>query len=324
MNNRSYNQPYTKDELLAELRRFYEENGRSPIAKELNSKYGYPSYSVYRKKFKSLNVALQLLDLDVNRFTNCTREFLIERLREFYHTYGRSPSVKDIDKLPTYPGVHQFEYMFGSWNAALIEAGLELNNPSCYSDEYLISELCRYVKTYDTIPRRDDFDKIEGYPSASVLTRAFGSFNNALKAAGLPISTNAKYDYTIQNVCTSCGCAVQKNGNVDPDGNFICKKCWTNIWRKNNYEIYKTWLYKRKNYGFSPLNRKFKGSNAHHLWLADNRDLVIHIPEFIHLLNWHNHNKPETMLTPNAIAIDYWVNEDFYNELYLTGDVSGT
>ena len=45
------------------------------------------------------------------------------------------------------------------------------------------------------------------------------------------------------------------------------------------------------------------------------------MPCFLHQLHSHNHNKEETMTTPNALAFDYWVNEELYQSLYLTGEL---
>lgn len=89
---------------------------------------------------------------------------------------------------------------------------------------------------------------------------------------------------------------------------------------KNNPNKFKAAKAKRRNFGFEPINNYFECSHAHHLWLNDNIDLVIYMPNFLHKLHSHDHNKPETMSSVNALALDYLINEEFYKELYYKDD----
>lgn len=68
--------------------------------------------------------------------------------------------------------------------------------------------------------------------------------------------------------------------------------------------------------GFKPLNNHFKASAAHHLHLENSKDFLVYILIWDHGLHKHNPKKPETMTTINAIALDYWINESLYNELF--------
>lgn len=52
------------EELLGSLMQFFEENGRSPIYKDLINNARYPSFNIYVKRFESLNNALKLVMLD--------------------------------------------------------------------------------------------------------------------------------------------------------------------------------------------------------------------------------------------------------------------
>ena len=54
---------YTKTELISELHRFVEENGRVPNAHDMLRKHGYPSYSAYRDYFGTWEYGLRFANL---------------------------------------------------------------------------------------------------------------------------------------------------------------------------------------------------------------------------------------------------------------------
>lgn len=380
---------YSDEFLLSELRRFYEENGRSPTAPDMRIKNGYPPATAYYKYFGSFTNALIRADLQVNHLTGYTNDQLIYILQKFYNDTGKSPTREDINNLENCPSYRVFVDRFGSFNDALSTAGLQLNQRRNVNKEYLISELHRFVSLYNRSPTIDDFRYNTDFPSDSTYQRHFGSWNNGLVAAKLDLNFGNKYTkefllnelsrFTLENnrvpeyrdLLPTCGyptartyadnfgsfntalieigltpnriiheydgtetCYIchsnttYKKWNYDKYDNRICDKCNTKIWFANNLEKLKLYKYmqdtKHRGYGVNNLNIPFAGSAGHHLWLHDDKTLVIHLPEFLHQLHWHSHHKLETMNTPNALALDYWINEEQYKELYLTGDVSGT
>jgi hypothetical protein len=88
------------------------------------------------------------------------------------------------------------------------------------------------------------------------------------------------------------------------------------IWRKNNPDKVLKTFYNRIGYGYKPINKKFESSHAHHLHIEDRSDFVIFIPNFLHQLHSHRSKNPESMITPNALALDFWINEKMYYDLY--------
>jgi len=64
-----------------------------------------------------------------------TKKFLISELQRFVKENGRNPKVKDFIKNKEYPGFYSYIKYFGSWNNALIEAGLEANQYSLNGEE---------------------------------------------------------------------------------------------------------------------------------------------------------------------------------------------
>ncbi len=49
----------------------------------------------------------------------------------------------------------------------------------------LLSYMCTWVKCYNRVPRKCDFDVPNGEPNAKSFSRKFGSWSNALRASGL-------------------------------------------------------------------------------------------------------------------------------------------
>lgn len=56
---------YTEDKLISELQRFYDENGRVPVALDMQGKFGYPPFKTYARYFGSFNNAKIKAKLDI-------------------------------------------------------------------------------------------------------------------------------------------------------------------------------------------------------------------------------------------------------------------
>jgi hypothetical protein len=113
------------------------------------------------------------------------------------------------------------------------------------------------------------------------------------------------------------------NGYLGEEDHFvydIVKKYNSDFSIKSNFSLSSPSQYSP--YGWFPLNDSFLGCNGHHIWLENRSDFIINIPEFLHRLHGHNHEKPLTMISPNAIALDFWINEDMYYELYELNQTS--
>lgn len=87
-------------------------------------------------------------------------------------------------------------------------------------------------------------------------------------------------------------------------------------WRKQNIDKCRIIDVNKRKLGYNPINTKFNWFDAHHLHLECNINFVIFLPRWLHLFI---HHRPKTwvgMDTINAIALDYWINEEFYLDLY--------
>ena len=251
-----------------------------------------------------------------------TDQFLLDELRRFYDENGRVPKQIDFLNQDIYPSYMVYIRKYGSWNNAIIKCGLKINRHKRknLTKEFLLSELYRYKTEFGIIPINRDFRYNDDYPSDLNYTKYFGSWNNALKMCNFRLNV-MKYKYDGSEVCSICGVDNQLKWLSDENKNIICRKCYTHLWNKNNLNKANKYRYDHKGYGLIALNEKFDFSDAHHLWLENTSYFSIYIPTFIHKLHYHDHEKLDTMVTPNAIALDYWINEDFYQSLYAGENV---
>ena len=117
----------TDEDLLSELRRFYEENNRTPNNHDTNSTEYMSAKNTYIQRFKTWNNALELAGLTVNLMTK-TDDELIQDLIKFSEENGRSPTAIEttsIDWMATYS---TYRLRVGTWNKALLAAGLDVND----------------------------------------------------------------------------------------------------------------------------------------------------------------------------------------------------
>jgi protein-arginine kinase activator protein McsA len=151
------------------------------------------------------------------------------------------------------------------------------------------------------------------------------------------------------NICKTCKCVYQRNRTENLEyinvQSKVCAKCGElkdssefhkascNIDKLQHYckdciramkPIYRNTVkgkishraseYRRKGYGYSPINEPETGAHFHHLHLEDNHEFGIYIPEFIHTLIQHNSVTGMGMDTMNAMAWQYLLDEDIYED----------
>jgi hypothetical protein len=87
-------------------------------------------------------------------------------------------------------------------------------------------------------------------------------------------------------------------------------------WRENNPDKILEYSSNHRGFGYTPINSCFNGSHGHHVFLEGRSDFVIHYPNFLHEPIYHDHKDPESMVEPNTFALDFWVNEYMYDDLY--------
>ena len=186
------NKEYTEDELVEELQRLDDEREHTPSSNEMDDDGEYSS-GVYQDRFGSWDEALEAaeIDSDVVGKHQYTDEQLEEELQRIKEEVGNQPRSADIqEKSDISPST--FISRFGSWEEALEAADIrideELSNKQ-YSNDELLQELVHLADKLGQPPKSVDMNK-RGEYSASVYTTRFGSWDEALEAAGLDPEEN--------------------------------------------------------------------------------------------------------------------------------------
>jgi hypothetical protein len=110
-------------------------------------------------------------------------EELLDEIHKLTSELGHPPSLAEFREQGKYSASTYYS-RFGSWNEAIEEAGYDSNEPdSKISEENLVEELQRLADELDQRPTASDMNK-QGRYWRSTYRNEFGSWNNALEAAG--------------------------------------------------------------------------------------------------------------------------------------------
>lgn len=178
---------YTKDDIKKLILTFYIKNGRLPKTKEFRKKFGIPSTRSIILLFGSLRKCYEFCGLDSARKYRSKKE-LLDLIKGYCEETGKIPKSRDFRRCDgKYPNPATYINHFGSWNKALVKAGLKPYRP--YTKEELIDILRTYYKEKGKVPKAQVFQfSKKKYPSPTTYIRYFGSWNNALVEAELEVS----------------------------------------------------------------------------------------------------------------------------------------
>lgn len=119
--------------------------------------------------------------------------YLLELLKCFYYKEGRIPETRDFNRNPNYPSYMVYYKVFGNWNNAVREAGLQ---PQCggkdakiCTDEEYLKYLIQFYEENERAPVQLDFNKNPKYPGYRAIMRRFGNWQKALKIVGLDVDS---------------------------------------------------------------------------------------------------------------------------------------
>ena len=150
----------------------------------------------------------ELKDLNIEPTKNkkYTNDELLEYLIKFYKENGRPPSELDFRNNTKYPNYNRYTTSFGSWNEALNRAGLQIkvNRFAEFKDNELLEYLIKFYKENERNPIELEFSNNTKYPSFYLYQKRFGSWNEAIKRAGLQanrftkITDNELLEYLIK------------------------------------------------------------------------------------------------------------------------------
>ena len=171
------------EEILDLLRKKAEQLGHTPNAKSLIGDPNMPNVSTYEERFGSWSSALRAAGLKSRYYSskNLSDEELLKLLRDKVNKLGHIPTKKSLFGDPDLPKPSAYVERFDSWTKALELAGFK----TTWSDEELILALQVRVKELGYVPTTQMVEEDYKLPSAVTYQNHFGSWNNAVKIAGL-------------------------------------------------------------------------------------------------------------------------------------------
>lgn len=176
----SYAVRYDRAYLINRLREINETLGRTPILSDLDS-LDDVNARMFAREFGSWNAALAAAGLIPTRKRH-TRQDMIEQIQHFHEQHGRAPTIRELGRKHSTASHANFLRMFGTYEEALKAAGVS----TVPTREALIVALQELGAELGKPPSLKDLDDAPSLPSRSTFRSLFGSWNNALIAAGFP------------------------------------------------------------------------------------------------------------------------------------------
>lgn len=159
-----------------------------------------------------------------------SRQDLLDELHRLAEELGRTPTRNAMNEHGAYSRT-PYDTEFGSWNAALAVAGFDVNKPVKLDREDLLAELQRVADEIDTSPTMDEMRETGRY-SDRAYKREFGTWNDALRAAGLDV--NKRHDVKETLTCEWCGKQYEVKPAVVDQSRFCSNNC-KNEWKTEYY-----------------------------------------------------------------------------------------
>jgi len=131
-----------------------------------------------------------------------TRDELLTELHRLANELDKVPTREEMNEHGKYSR-SPYDRVFGGWNDALEEAGLDINKPVSLTREQLLQELERVAEAIGKSPTMDEFRNASKYTERAY-KREFGTWNDALRAAGLEVNKPHGIEYP-KLTCEHCG-----------------------------------------------------------------------------------------------------------------------
>lgn len=178
---------YTKESIIESIQRFYEINKRIPLSIDFRKNPDYPSDKTVYNHFGSFGQAIIAAGFVDDKYWS--QDTIILAIKKFYSIHNTKPRNRDFKDNTDYPSCDTIVNHFGSFNEAIKAAGLVPNKtPSNtftnFSKKGIVLAIQEFYIINNRIPSTRDFMNNSRYPSNSIVKNTFGSWNNAIEAAG--------------------------------------------------------------------------------------------------------------------------------------------
>jgi hypothetical protein len=184
-------EPWTRQDILDALRDGAQRLGRSPTVALAKCDGPLPSVTAVSRHFATWNAGLHAAGLEVSRIAprDWDKAQILAALRGFERNHGRAPTAAEFAATDSAPAANTVAAHFGSWNAALDAAGVaRLPRPLRWDDAAVLAALREFSAEHGRRPKARDFagaNRDGRWPSPSTVALRFGSWSNAVRAAGL-------------------------------------------------------------------------------------------------------------------------------------------
>ena len=210
------------EDILSAIRDLAGELGRTPTQQEMRE-HGSVSPEAAENHFDTWNGALREAGLEINMEKNISDEDVLSAIRKIADELGRAPTFVEMNERgslsPATVGRH-----FETWNKALQEAGLDVNKVYEYSKEHVLTSIRDVADDLGRAPTAKEMNN-RGNVSTNAVGRHFGSWNDALRAAGL--EPNQTYNGSSSGVIYYGTNWLQQRTHVVSRDKSICRTCGT-------------------------------------------------------------------------------------------------
>ena len=125
-----------------------------------------------------------------------TEEELLDKLRELADG-DNPPTESELQATPDAPSSRTYARRFGAYSTACELAGLDARDMGCYANRYTDTELIEWIQKLEKNgkpPEFGDMKACDEAPSPITLRERFGSWDDALRAAGYESRVPARED----------------------------------------------------------------------------------------------------------------------------------
>lgn len=235
-------------EYLDALVSYAKELGHTPSHYEVNSNPDIPSASAYKGRFKTYNNAVLLAGLKPNFLrVYMDNDTMLDCLKNFAEELGHTPNTKEVDANKKLPSAATYIARFGSFNRALVLAGLKARKtPKSVraqkvlfkTKEDVIIALQKLHQKKGEMLYRADLDEDEKAPTYGTIRRFFPDFNSALIAAGIVGEvvppTKQEVIQLMQLKYHECGDRTPTTLEIKYDKRFPCKPAIDRMFGSHN------------------------------------------------------------------------------------------
>lgn len=180
-----YNRNCSDEVLLGDLKSVAQRLGQSRVTRDDYERHGRFSHATISRRFGSWNAALEKAGLGVQKRNNIPSEELLADLKTVAKRLGKSSLTScEYSKHGSF-SVAAMQSRFGSWNVALVKAGLAVPHRKHIPRDEMLAELKRVANFIGGSTVTIKEFRLHGSFGDGRLTDEFGSWANALAAAGL-------------------------------------------------------------------------------------------------------------------------------------------